>query len=165
MKQSEAKSLGLTQYETDRPCPKCGSTIRRSCNGACYGCHNQSIKSSEKAGGSRYLAKLDRNKKAKATRKAKVFDHYGRSCSICGFSDMRALTIDHMGQDGSDHKTPSGKRIRGFLLYRWLIRHGFPKGFRTLCCNCQSIIYAEHEGRDENNAGGIRERVYREKKS
>lgn len=85
----------------------------------------------------------DKRRKRKAAWKKAVFSHYGNECKRCGFSDARALTIDHEDQKGYKHKTASGRRITGWPLYKWLVRHGFPKGFRTLCCNCQSIVYRE----------------------
>lgn len=159
MKRSEAKNLGLVRYEADKPCPKCGSMERRVCSGGCPACQSRRQQEKEKTPGtSRHTARLGRGKRARANYKAKVFDHYGRACSRCGFDDMRALTIDHVDQGGFDHKRSNGKRFKGAHLYRWLVWNGFPMGFRTLCCNCQSIVFAEHEGRNENNMGGIREK-------
>jgi hypothetical protein len=63
-----------------------------------------------------------------------VFQHYGKVCSGCGISDYRVLTIDHTDGGGCAHR----KRIK-MPLYRWLIRNGFPNGFRTLCHNCQHL--------------------------
>lgn len=154
MTKDEAKSLGLTQYDGS-PCGKCGSTIRRTCNGGCQACHVDRIKVRERKGGDLYEKRLERNTKAAGRRKEKVFAHYGKQCAICGFSDMRALSIDHVNQDGAKHTNGGGKtRLRGQLLYRWLVVNNFPDGFRTLCGNCQSIEYAKHDGRDENNRGG-----------
>jgi hypothetical protein len=66
--------------------------------------------------------------------KKKAFAHYGSKCK-CGFSDTRALSIDHI--DGFSQLWP-GQR-RGYALYLWLIKHKFPKGFQLLCMNCQWI--------------------------
>lgn len=155
MERMEAEGLGLTQYE-GKECSECGRTKRRTVNGACVYCHNKYVRDREKVGGDRHQYKMERNTAARYRRKEKVFSHYGKKCSICGFDDMRALTIDHTNQDGFEHKTPNGKKVRGFLLYRFLISNGFPDGFRTLCCNCQAIAVAEYEGRNENGVGGER---------
>ncbi len=157
MNKAEAREAGLSQYEGS-PCSKCGGTIRRACNGGCLACHKHRISVREKTGGDRFEYKLARNRKARNSRKAKVFDHYGRICELCGFDDMRALTIDHIDQDGANHKAASGIRLAGDHLRRWLIRNKFPGGFRTLCCNCQAIEFAVHENRDENGSGGVRVR-------
>ena len=65
--------------------------------------------------------------------KKKVFDHYGRKCMCCGFDDERVLTMDHINGGGGKHR----REING-SIYGWLIRNGFPKGFKTLCRNCNS---------------------------
>lgn len=80
-----------------------------------------------------------------AAKKAKVFDHYGRVCRRCGETDGRCLTIDHTDQLGAKHRAPNGDRYTGRALYAWLIRNGYPAGFRTLCGNCQMRAYAERE--------------------
>lgn len=157
MNKVEAKKRGLTQYRGN-PCGKCGSRIRRTCNGGCQKCHTHRVKVREREGGDLYERKLNRNREARYRRKSRVFAHYGVVCAICGFDDMRALTIDHVNQKGAAHVTPSGRRRIGQLLYRWLVANKFPTGFRTLCCNCQAIAFAEYEGRDKNNLGGNRMR-------
>jgi hypothetical protein len=66
-----------------------------------------------------------------------VFDFYGQTCSRCGFSDRRALSIDHINGGGNEHR----KKIKaaGTAFYVWLVRNKFPQGFQTLCMNCQFI--------------------------
>lgn len=70
-------------------------------------------------------------RKGHAKLKEKVFDHYGRACACCGEAQEEFLSIDHINNDGAQHKKeiPSG-------LYRWLIKNEFPKDFQTLCMNC-----------------------------
>jgi hypothetical protein len=64
----------------------------------------------------------------------KVIEAYGGKCTCCGISDERLLTLDH----------PNGvllhrRQLGGVQkLYRWLIREGFPSGYRLLCWNCNS---------------------------
>lgn len=81
--------------------------------------------------------------KRRELEKDTVFQHYGKQCVVCGFDDERALTIDHKNQRGTDHRMPNGKRYTGPWLYRWLIKNGLPEGFRTLCANCQMIVFKE----------------------
>jgi hypothetical protein len=74
--------------------------------------------------------------------KVEVLSHYGNgqcACIKCGFSDVRALSIDHINGDGSTQKI-NGVRIHsGITFYRWLKREGYPEGYQTLCMNCQFI--------------------------
>ena len=74
----------------------------------------------------------------------KVLNYYGNVCCRCGFDDPRALTIDHENQRGNEHKSSGGKRLTSYQLCRWLVANKFPEGFRTLCANCQFIVYHEY---------------------
>jgi len=65
--------------------------------------------------------------------KKAVLVYYGQGqlhCVKCGFSDIRALSIDHIDGKGNLHKEFS---------YRWLIKNNYPEGYQTLCMNCQWI--------------------------
>lgn len=65
--------------------------------------------------------------------KEKVFDHYGWVCACCEEAEPLFLTIDHVNNDGAEHR----EKIGGSgSLYLWLIRNNFPEGFQTLCRNC-----------------------------
>ena len=64
-----------------------------------------------------------------------IFEHYGTKCACCGEDEFEFLQIAHIDGGGNQHvKTV----VKGQGLYRWLIRQGFPEGFRTLCANCNS---------------------------
>jgi len=64
--------------------------------------------------------------------KALCYAFYGPNCKCCGESESKFLTIDHMNNDGAEHR----KEIRGDKIYGWLVRNGFPDGFQVLCWNC-----------------------------
>lgn len=66
----------------------------------------------------------------------KVFDHYGRCCASCGETIQLFLTIDHIANNGAEHRRASTHGISGNVLYKWLVRNSFPEGFQTLCFNC-----------------------------
>jgi hypothetical protein len=63
--------------------------------------------------------------------KLRVFEHYGLKCSCCGEDTYEFLTIDHINNDGKQHR----REIQS-TIYLWLIRNNFPKEFQTLCFNC-----------------------------
>jgi len=86
----------------------------------------------------------ERNANERKLNRQKVFDHYGRKCCLCPYSDMRALIIDHEDQEGTKQRRSSGKRLCGWQLYEWLVKNEFPEGYRTLCCNCNRIAYVEY---------------------
>lgn len=66
-----------------------------------------------------------------------VLTHYGNgklACVKCGEDSIFCLTLDHIEGGGNKHK----KRIGGAVkLYPLLKRQGYPKGYQTLCMNCQ----------------------------
>lgn len=78
--------------------------------------------------------------RADAIRKETVMRHYGDgkiACIECGFKDIRALSIDHIAGGGNAHRRAIG--VNGANFYRWLIKNSYPKGYQTLCMNCQWI--------------------------
>lgn len=81
-----------------------------------------------------------------AIRRKKVkqlaIDHYSDgsfSCAYCGFSDVRALSIDHLDGGGSKER-----RIHRGNFYGYLVAHDYPDGFQVLCMNCQFIKKLEN---------------------
>lgn len=75
-----------------------------------------------------------------------VLSHYGADrqpiCVMCGFRDIRALSLDHLHGNGNTHR----RHIKKWL-YLWLKQQGFPEGYQTLCMNCQMIKASEQHER------------------
>ncbi len=64
-----------------------------------------------------------------------VMSHYSKgepTCAHCGINDLDTLTIDHINNDGAEHRRMIG---RGNIC-RWLRRHNYPPDFQVLCYNC-----------------------------
>lgn len=83
------------------------------------------------------------NKKRLETR-IEVLTHYGNgscTCIHCGFSDVRALTLDHINGGGKKDE----RNRRGTNLAPWLKFRGYPEGIQTLCMNCQFIKKIENK--------------------
>uniref|UniRef100_A0A6H1ZII1 Uncharacterized protein n=1 Tax=viral metagenome TaxID=1070528 RepID=A0A6H1ZII1_9ZZZZ len=81
----------------------------------------------------------DRNKRRSENRKIEVLAYYGGgkvACVSCGFSDIRALSIDHVNGNGCEHRKEVGN---GIHLYNWLVKNNYPEGYQTFCMNCQFI--------------------------
>lgn len=68
--------------------------------------------------------------------KKQTFNHYGWKCICCGEIEVAFLTIDHINNDGAEHRRKVGPH-----LYEWLVRNNFPESFQTLCRNCN---WAKH---------------------
>ena len=56
-------------------------------------------------------------------------------CNCCGYAELDGLTIDHI-EGRRNIKQDENKH--GDKLYRLLRHNGYPKGFSTLCFNCNS---------------------------
>ena len=72
---------------------------------------------------------------AKQRLREQLFEIYGHECAICGFSDKRALTLDHILQNGNEERRRLGERG----VWQRARDHYRPEEYRTLCMNCQFI--------------------------
>lgn len=69
--------------------------------------------------------------------KAEVIDHYGGICACCGEDELIFLTIDHINNDGAEHRRQISQwGGGGGPTYRWLRDNDYPDGFQVLCANC-----------------------------
>jgi hypothetical protein len=65
----------------------------------------------------------------------------GRSCAKCGFSDVRALVVDHVRGGGNKqrHRTNVSQRLGTWsAVYRHVRDNGWD-GYQVLCHNCNFI--------------------------
>lgn len=94
--------------------------------------------------------------KHRATRvalKTAAMAAYGGRCSCCGVDDLIFLTVDHVDENGADHRRQIfGDSKYTAKTYRWLRDNDYPVGFQILCFNCN---FAKHWGgcphREGNN--------------
>lgn len=94
--------------------------------------------------------------KYQAKLKNEVLSVYGRNgkpeCVQCGFSDIRALCLDHINDNGAEERLKLGsKNIAGTRFATWVRKQGFPKGYQTLCANCNLIKEIERRRNGHNN--------------
>lgn len=86
-----------------------------------------------------YLNK--RRSEWRAKDKLTVLSHYSEAnppvCIRCGFTDIRALSIDHIYGGGTAQK--KDYEVGGNHFYAWLRRQGYPSSYQVLCMNCQFI--------------------------
>ena len=66
--------------------------------------------------------------------KLSIFEHYGNCCCGCGEHNAEYLTIDHINNNGSEHR----KEIRT-QIYPWLKRNNYPAEYQILCFNCNYL--------------------------
>lgn len=71
-----------------------------------------------------------------------VINAYGGPiCKCCGESHIELLSIDHINNDGQEHR----KRVHASGIYRDLRKNNFPPGYQVLCHNCNFGRYAYGE--------------------
>jgi hypothetical protein len=99
-----------------------------------------------------YRSNIERAKKSTRERsttiRAEMIRAYGGRCACCGESNPLFLTIDHIDNDGAEHRRKLGVgRQSGSAVMMDLYKRKWPQeGFRLLCFNCNC-------GRQRN--GGI----------
>lgn len=73
--------------------------------------------------------------------RAKVISALGQCCVRCGFSDVRALQIDHVNGGGNAERYSLGSPNK---LYRKILING-ADGYQLLCANCNWIKRHENQ--------------------
>lgn len=85
----------------------------------------------------------DKRKLREAQLKEEVLTYYskdqilGCSCQGCKIQNLKFLTIDHINGGGCKHREEI-KNQGGHKFYLWLKQQKYPKGYQTLCFNCNS---------------------------
>jgi predicted Zn-ribbon and HTH transcriptional regulator len=79
-----------------------------------------------------------RNINSRIIRRKAILDFLDNGkCRTCGFSDWRALHIDHVNSDGKDERLPEHKLYPKVRLQ--------PERYQVLCANCNWIKRYEKE--------------------
>lgn len=82
---------------------------------------------------------ITRMKEYREQTKRQVLKYYGGgflSCVCCGEHNIGFLSLDHINNDGYINRKTGSHPNGGIAMYAWLRHNGFPKGYRTLCFNC-----------------------------
>lgn len=74
-------------------------------------------------------------------RRQKVIELLGSICVKCGFSDARALQIDHVNGGGNRERIELGSNP---ALYSKILKQG-TSGYQLLCANCNWIKRSEKQ--------------------
>ena len=134
----ELKKLIRDRYRKEGVCTTCGK-IRKSNFLQCESCIQERRESYHKHG-KRWYAEMPNKEEYlqfqrdyKHQAKQEVLDAYGNKCACCGETNWFFLTIDHVNNDGAEHR----KTVKpGTQFYIWLKKNNFPPEFRILCWNC-----------------------------
>jgi hypothetical protein len=77
------------------------------------------------------------DKKRKFLIRGRILEILGNKCVYCGFSDLRALQIDHINGGGEKER----KIHKGNSYYRYILKQlkTGSKDYQLLCANCNMI--------------------------
>jgi hypothetical protein len=144
------KTEAQVAHEQEAICPQCKGKKARSAR-LCQSCHNWNGKMKRAKEKQAYLkAHPEVVKRAKVEAELKRFErkqtyleirrevltYYGNgvtACAECGYDTFESLDIDHI--DGVKNYKGTA-RSHGKQLIFWLYKNNYPKGFQTLCRNC-----------------------------
>jgi len=128
---SQALQQGLKYYFTGKPCPQGHVVKRKVHNGTCYECAQTARTVRESVENGKW--------RTRPTLRRKILEKFGSACNRCGFSDSRALQIDHVEGGGA-------KEIRtteAVTYYKRVLADTSGK-YQLLCANCNWIKRAEN---------------------
>jgi len=119
-------------------CIECGKELTLDRKKFCsYECSEKWWNKKKKASGQKSRYDIEYNNRVKK----EALYHYGGNtpkCVVCGYSNIEALEIDHMNNDGQSHRKENNY-ASGRQTYIWLRQNNFPEGFQILCANCHKI--------------------------
>lgn len=124
-------------------CIKCGTTnIKHKGYGLCRLCYGRS--EHHKKSSNKWRASIkgkDSYKQYNQYLRLKALDYYSDSkmkCAHCGYKDIRALTLDHINNDGAKLR-----KTYNTTTFAWLRTKKYPAGYQVLCFNCNWIKEVE----------------------
>jgi hypothetical protein len=77
---------------------------------------------------------LEASNKSRERKRVKFITEMGGKCVKCGFSDWRALQVDHIQSDGADEREARHNTAK---WYKHVLEH--PERYQLLCANCNWI--------------------------
>lgn len=151
--------------KTAKKCEYCGtffiprpSKPNRFCSTSCYFKFREENKTFDRTEYSHnyYLTKRDELSKTYKERhhfiRLKTLNILGGKCKRCGFSDFRALQIDHIKGDGSKDTRMGGGRYYKHILE--MTEEDRNKKYQLLCANCNWIKRYEN-GEERRREHGV----------
>lgn len=84
-----------------------------------------------------HVVKYDKQRRWNA--KLEILNAYGNKCAHCGNNNPYQLEIDHINNDGAQHRRQLGSNRAGIGFYLLLRKWNYPKeNFQLLCANCHN---------------------------
>lgn len=109
--------------------------LRAKAGGPCAICGEQ--KDTAKSACERCRSRLQERRQLQDKQlRDSVYARYGGyNCHCCGETIPSLLTLDHVNNDGAEHRKQLGGN-QTTKLYKWIIAHNFPPIFQVACWNC-----------------------------
>lgn len=83
-------------------------------------------------------------RKRRDTTKLMIVTAYGKVCNHCGETYLPVLTMDHVLENGAEHRKKIGKgsgKLRTWIMTRYAETGKWPKDIQLLCYNCNIAKY------------------------
>lgn len=90
-----------------------------------------------------------KNLRQRIERRQEIIAHLGGKCVRCGFSDWRALQVDHINGGGGKDRQSCGS---AFAYYRKILADD-SSTYQLLCANCNQIKRMENNEHRTNRKG------------
>lgn len=91
----------------------------------------------------------NQSRDSKRLLRARILERFGAVCVRCGFSDVRAITLDHKNNNGAMERKQLGERG----VHRRALQSEHCHEYQMLCMNCQFIKRAEYSQQWLNSHG------------
>ena len=79
-----------------------------------------------------WAASHERRRQRRQAERLDLVEAYGGKCVECDIDDPDVLVLDHINDDGAEHR----KRVGNQNVYTDLIKRGYPDEVQLLCANC-----------------------------
>jgi hypothetical protein len=101
---------------------------------------NDAVKRWRRANPEKYQAQARRIAvRVRAKLRDETISAYGGVCVACGDDRPLALELDHIDEIPPEHRSPSGKRLDNYTIFRRLRDAGYPPIMQVLCGSCHNI--------------------------
>ena len=65
----------------------------------------------------------------------KIMQAYGNACACCGEMEPMFLSLDHVQNNGANHRREVGT---GTKFFEWVVNNNYPDTLQILCANCNT---------------------------
>jgi len=113
-------------------CVKCGASARIG-KTTCAQCAKRHAKYDQRRDKNKLYDQYKQKQNKLRDAAFAAYGGYKCSCPGCTVTIPQFLVIDHINNDGYQHRKLVGKHI-----YRWLKNNNYPPGFQVLCANCNT---------------------------